>query len=148
MISTLLGNMSIIYKTEKPEKLNKNRKRRERSREGRGGTEWTVSCGAEMKKKTSLNKDNIKSRTFTMKENKESSYEMWQEEAERSKKAPTFDKDDMREVGMKAMWLDRRSLHPLSCYESSQTTHVPGIWLDSALLWTGQVVPDRHVEVD
>lgn len=60
-------------------------------------------------------------------ENKESRYTIWQEWSKRDQK----NKENIREVGMSAMWPVWRSLHPLR-YESSQATRACGGWTPGA----------------
>lgn len=59
--------------------------------------------------------------------NKESRYTIWQEWSKRDQK----NKENIREVGMSAMWPVWRSLHPLR-YESSQATRARGGWTPGA----------------
>lgn len=100
MKASLVGNK---FSRLRSERWTEKRKRRQTERGE--GTKWTAAARWKKKKRE---KSPNKRRTFTLKENKESCYMIWREETERA----AFNKENIGEVAMRAMWPARRSLHP------------------------------------
>ena len=120
----------------------KKREEREAEREHAGGNKVTGTVQQwDKKKKKSANKENLKRGKFTLKwEQRERLYLLTGGRRE-IKKPRRLTKATLGEVGTRAMWLARRSRHPLYelwCYESSQTTRAPGVGPDpgAGLNWT------------
>lgn len=130
------GMKSALKNTRKNEKKEKQREKMQK------GTKWLALCSSEIKKKKNQpTKRTLKRGKFTLKwEQRERLYHLTGGRRE-IKKPRRLTKATLGEVGTRAMWLARRSLHPLYelwRYESSQTTRAPGVGPDpgAGLNWT------------
>lgn len=115
---------------------------KEAERGGDGRTKWVALCSGEPDKEN-LNGGNLHwRRTKTA--------AIWSNSRKRSN-LPTFNKDDISKVWMKAMWPAQRSLHPsLRCgvMKAADYTCSRHLAWTMELVWTGQVVPAWHAGTD
>lgn len=97
----------------------------------------------EIKNREMAHQRELKGRKFTHRENKESIYMIWQEEAGRSK-TQELNRGKTRGSGNESLVAGLvKPTSSLCCYESNQTTRAPGVWPRprAGLNWTGCSCP-------